>query len=225
MWIGPRRMLPERMDDPAETEAAWDTALRDLGRLNRWTFADRPLHAFLARFAGETSLSVLDIGAGGGDVLASVQGFFDARGIATDLTALDISPHAAPCARRRHPGLRARWITADVFDLAEAERFDLVLCTLVAHHLPDPDVVRLLRLLAQRAKKGWLILDIQRDALVWAGLWLGTRLLRLDSMVVHDSTASVARAFRRADWDRYLATSGVVAQVRTSFPYRWAVTG
>ncbi len=225
MWIGPRRMLPERMDDPAETEAAWETALRDLGRLNRWTFADRPLHAFLARFADAKAMSVLDIGAGGGDVLASVQAWCAARGIATVLTALDISPHAAPCAKRRHPGLRARWITADIFALAEAERFDLILCTLVAHHLPDPDVVRLLRLLAARAQKGWLILDIQRDALVWAGLWLGTRLLRLDSMVVHDSTASVSRAFRRADWDRYLAESGVTARVETAFPYRWAVTG
>jgi len=225
MWIGPRNMLPERMDDPAETEAAWETALRDLGRLNRWTFADRPLRAFLHRFSGETAVSVLDVGAGGGDVLMAVQDFFTAKGVATDLTALDISPHAAPCAQRRHPGLRARWITADVFDLAEAERFDLILCTLVAHHLPDPDVVRLLHLLAARANKGWLILDVQRDALVWAGLWLGTRLLRLDSMVIHDSTASVSRAFRRADWERYLAESGVAARVETSFPYRWAISG
>lgn len=224
MWVGPRRMRPERMDDPAETEEAWETALRDLGRLNRWTFADRPLHAFLEPFSGRRRVSVLDVGAGGGDVLASVQAWGEAQGVATHLTGLDLSPHAGPCAKRLHPDLRARWITGDVFDLPEEERFDLVLCTLVAHHMPDAGVVRLLRWLDARAEQDWLILDLHRHALSWAGLWLGTRLLRMDSMVIHDSTASVGRGFSRGDWPRLIAEAGVPARARRRFPFRWAVS-
>ena len=69
------------------------------------------------------------------------------------------------------------------------------------------------------------ISDLHRHAIPWATVWAGVRLLRMDPMVVHDSTVSIARGFSRADWEGLIARAGVQAELRWAFPFRWTVSG
>jgi 2-polyprenyl-3-methyl-5-hydroxy-6-metoxy-1,4-benzoquinol methylase len=223
-----RSNAPEIMDDAAQDFRAFSSALRDLERINRMSLAYRPTLRWLdglARRTGARRLSVLDVGAGGGDMLARVAAWGARRGVALELAALDRSPHAAAHARARHPGLPVRWITADLFALDQAERFDAVICGLFAHHLEDATLVRFLRWLQARARQGWLISDLHRHPLPWATVWAGVRLLRMDPMVVHDSTVSIARGFSRTDWVELIERAGVQAELRWAFPFRWTVSG
>ena len=222
----PRNMAPEIMDDPANTEADFAAALADLTRMNRWSQAQRPLDAYLDRLVaarGLTKLSLLDVGAGGGDSLRGVAEWGARRGIPVELCGLDISPWAERYAMEANtPG---RWITADLFDLPQHERFDVVMCSLFAHHLDDALMVRFLRWLPQHARHGWLILDLHRHWIPWCVVWAGTRLLRMHPMVSHDGPVSVNRAFTRADWNRLIAEAGIAADIRWTFPFRWSVSG
>lgn len=221
-----RSAADEIMDDASVTEAEFSSALADLERINRMSLAYRPVLRWLdrvvaARGEGARRLSVLDVGAGGGDMLQAVAAWGERRGVALDLAGLDRSPWAGRhAAARGRPG---RWITADLFDLDPGERFDVVLCSLFAHHLPHPVLVRFLRWLDARAGRGWLISDLHRHPVPWAFVWAGVRVLRMDPMVVHDSTVSIARGFRRADWDEALREAGVAAEIRWAFPFRWQV--
>jgi 2-polyprenyl-3-methyl-5-hydroxy-6-metoxy-1,4-benzoquinol methylase len=219
-----RSTQAEWMDDPAAAEAAFDAALRDLARINRMSLAYRPTLRFLDRVvahSGARRLSVLDVGAGGGDMLAEVAAWGGRRGLALDLAGLDRSPWAARHATGR--GIAARWITADLFELPAEERFDVVLCSLFAHHLRDPELMHFLRWLDTRARLAWLISDLHRHWLPWGFVWGVVRALRLDPMVVHDSTVSIARGFVRADWEGLLRDAGVSAEIRWTFPFRWQV--
>ena len=81
----PRRLTMRRRRD---LPAAWirtmgdrsqlrgiPARLRDLGRINRWSLAYRPTLRWLDRLVARTgprSLSVLDVGAGGGDMLRAI---------------------------------------------------------------------------------------------------------------------------------------------------------
>ena len=220
-----RSAADEIMDDASVTEAEFSSALTDLERINRMSLAYRPVLRWLDRVVaangGARRLSVLDVGAGGGDMLQAVAAWGEKRGVALDLAGLDRSPWAGRhAAERGRPG---RWITADLFDLDEGERFDVVLCSLFAHHLPHPVLVRFLRWLDARAGRGWLISDLHRHPVPWAVVWAGVRLLRMDPMVVHDSTVSIARGFSRSDWDKALGEAGVAAEIRWAFPFRWQV--
>ena len=220
-----RSAADEIMDDASVTEAEFSSALTDLERINRMSLAYRPVLRWLDRVVaangGARRLSVLDVGAGGGDMLQAVAAWGEKRGVALDLAGLDRSPWAGRhAAGRGRPG---RWITADLFDLDEGERFDVVLCSLFAHHLPHPVLVRFLRWLDARAGRGWLISDLHRHPVPWAVVWAGVRLLRMDPMVVHDSTVSIARGFARSDWEKALREAGVAAEVRWAFPFRWQV--
>jgi 2-polyprenyl-3-methyl-5-hydroxy-6-metoxy-1,4-benzoquinol methylase len=222
----PRRLAPEIMDDPGQSEADFSAALADLERINRITFAYLPLTRFLDRLVraeGMTSLSFLDVGAGGGDALRVVAAWGERRGIALDLWGLDRSPWAERHALAR--GTPARWITSDFFDLDPARRFDVVACSLFAHHLDDPTLVRFLRWLPQHAARRWLILDLHRNLVPWTAVWAGTRLMRMHPMVCHDGPVSIARGFSRADWRRAIAEAGVEAEISWVLPFRWAVSG
>ncbi len=222
----PRSTAAEIMDDAGQTEADFDAALADLARINRMTFATTPLLRFLERLVAErpgAPLSVLDVGAGGGDALRAMAAWGARRGVALDLWGLDRSPWAeAHAVRQATP---ARWITADLFDLPEDRRFDVVVCGLFAHHLDDATLVRFLRWLPAHAALRWLILDLHRHPIPWAAVWAGTRLLRMHPMVCHDGPISVARGFSRADWTRLIAEAGVQATPRWVLPFRWAVEG
>lgn len=223
-FLRERSSAGEWMDEADATQPAFEAALRDLGRINRWSLAARPVVAWLdavAERSGATSLSVLDVGAGGGDMLARVAAWGARRGVAVELTGLDRSPWAAAFAERA--GVPARYVTCDLFEHAQAH--DVVICSLFAHHLDDAEAERFLRWMEARARLGWLISDLHRHWLPWGFLWGATRALRMDPMVVHDSTRSVERGFVRADWARLAAEAGVAARVRWSVPFKWIVTG
>jgi 2-polyprenyl-3-methyl-5-hydroxy-6-metoxy-1,4-benzoquinol methylase len=214
------------MDDPAQSEADFAAALDGLELLNRITFAHAPLLRFLdnlVKAEGLDHLSLLDVGAGGGDALRAVAQWGARRGLALDLWGLDRSLWAERHAWRR--STPAGWITCDLFDLPADRRFDVVTCSLFAHHLEDPLLVRFLRWLPHHAARRWLILDLHRHWLPWAAVWAGTRLLRQHPMVCHDGPVSVMRGFDRADWRRLVAEAGVEAEIRWVLPFRWAVSG
>ncbi|MGG5809137.1 methyltransferase domain-containing protein [Falsiroseomonas sp. CW058] len=222
----PRRLAPEIMDDPGQSEADFSAALHDLERLNRLTFAHAPLLRFLDRVLREerpARLSLLDVGAGGGDALRAVAAWGSRRGVALDLWGLDRSPWAERHALAR--GTPARWITSDLFDLDPARRFDLVTCSLFAHHLDDATLLRFLPWLRRHAMRRWLITDLHRHPIPWAAVWAGTRAMRMHPMVTHDGPVSVARGFTRADWVRLASEAGVQAEIRWVLPFRWSVSG
>jgi 2-polyprenyl-3-methyl-5-hydroxy-6-metoxy-1,4-benzoquinol methylase len=225
MILDRRSEAEEWMDDADAGEPEFAEALRNLARINRMSLAYSPVLDFLDRLVAETgatSLSVLDVGCGGGDMLSEIDRWAAKRGVTVSLTGLDHSPWAARYATAQ--GVRARFITADLFELDPTERFDVVTCSLFTHHLKDPELVRFLRWMEERAVRGWLISDLHRHWLPWVALWVGFRLMRFDPMVIHDSTVSVARSFVRADWLRLLAEAGVAARVRWVFPFRWTVS-
>lgn len=219
-----RSTAAEIMDDPAQSEAAFRTALRNLTWLTRVTLGYRPTLRFLDRVVettGARSLSILDVGAGAGDMLRAIARWGERRGVALALTGCDLSPWAERHAREE--GTPGEWITGDVFALPAERRFDIILCSLFTHHLPAPALVRFLRLIEAHATRGWLISDLHRHWLAWGGLWVLVRVTGMDPMVRHDSTVSVARGFIAADWDAALAEAGVRAERRWQFPFRWSV--
>ena len=223
-WLAARDARPEWMDDPSVDEATFRAALRDIERLNALTFGHAPVLRWLDRLVRGKPvqrLSVLDVGAGGGDLLRRIARWGARRGIAVDCVGLDLSPWAERAAREG--GTPGRWITADLFTLEEEERFDVVTASIVAHHLDDATLPRLLRWMAARSRLGWLVCDIHRHPVPWLALWATTRALRMVPMVVNDSTQSVARAFTRDDLARAVAGAGVPARIAWQVPFRWTV--
>ncbi len=233
----PGRVLqPELMDDPACGPDEFRRCLQDLAVVNCVTLAYRPTLAFLGRavrLAGEKpgwdrSLRILDVGGGYGDALRRIDRWAARRGVALDMTSIDLSPWArgageAGVATRRP----IRFVTADIFGFEPDPAPDLVLSSLFAHHLDDDGVVRFLDWMERHARLGWFVNDLERHWLPHAGFRALSAAAGWHRFVRHDGPVSIRRAFTRTDWRLLLAEAGLpvnTARIEGWLPFRLCVS-
>ncbi len=222
-----RAQEEERMDDPALPPETYAAVVRDLAKVNRLTLARRPTLAFLGRaLAGRTAFRLLDVGFGDGDMLRAIAGWAARRGIAAELVGIDLNPSSAPAARAHTPSdLAIDWRTGDYAELAGAG-FDLVISSLVAHHMTHDQLVAFLRFMEAEARIGWFVNDLHRHRVAHFGFPLLAGIMRWHPIVRHDGTLSIARSYRPAEWPPILAEAGIArdaARVVRTFPYRLCV--
>jgi 2-polyprenyl-3-methyl-5-hydroxy-6-metoxy-1,4-benzoquinol methylase len=222
--LGQRTRDDEQMDDPSLDPKVYDEVLKGLGRVNAWTFAARPTLDFLSRATrGRTGFSLLDVGSGEGGMLRVVAQWAKKRGLAAELTGIDLNPKSEAVARAMTPAdLPIAYRTGDYRDLG---RFDFVVSSLVAHHMTDDQLRDFLRWMEASTDRGWFVNDLHRRLFAYLGFPLLTTLLGVHRIVRQDGQLSIARSFRPADWAAILAEAGVEdgVKVRRYFPYRLCV--
>ena len=153
--ISPRE-LPELMDGDCSYEDFRD-CLRSLEQVNRWLLGYRPTLAWLERLPREPHepMRIVDVGSGGGDLLRQIAVWARRRGIAVKLTGIDLNPYAARAAAESTPKeLGIAWVTGDALEYRPEKPMDIVVSSLMAHHLEDEEIVALLRWMEATAQSG-----------------------------------------------------------------------
>lgn len=219
----------EEMDAIELAPARYAKVLADLSRINALTLAARPTLGFLERVRtrgiGSRPWRILDVGFGAGDMLARIARWGDRRGVALDLAGVDLNPKSAPVAEARLGG-GARLVTGDYRDLA-GQGWDIVMSSLVTHHMTPAQRTEFLRFMEKEAARGWLVNDLHRQRLPFAGYPLLAALAWVDPIVRRDGQLSVGRSFRRGEWAAMLSEALPEAagdcRIFRSFPYRLCV--
>lgn len=219
----------EEMDAADLSPARYAKVLNDLSRVNALTLARRPTIGFLdrarARGTGAKPWRILDVGFGAGDMLARIARWSDKQGVPVELIGVDLNPKSAPVAEAQLHG-RARLITGDYRDLA-GRGWDIILSSLVTHHMSAEQRREFLRFMEAECARGWLVNDLHRQRLPFAGFPLLATLALADPIVRRDGQLSVGRSFRRAEWQAMLADALPDAadqcRIFRSFPYRLCV--
>jgi SAM-dependent methyltransferase len=205
------RELPELMDSDCSYEDFRD-CLRSLEQVNRWLLGYRPTLRWLERLPVKPHqpVHILDVGSGGGDLLRQIALWARRRAIAVQLTGIDLNPYAARAAMECTPtDLRISWVTGDALVYQPEMPVDIVVNSLMAHHLEEDEIVALLRWMEATAQTGWFINDLERSALSCRMFgWLG-KIVGWHRFVRHDGPVSFRRAFRDEDWVRLLASADV----------------
>jgi 2-polyprenyl-3-methyl-5-hydroxy-6-metoxy-1,4-benzoquinol methylase len=219
--VSPRE-LPELMDGDCSYED-FRGCLRSLEQINRWLLGYRPTLAWLKRLPRglRDPVHIVDVGSGGGDLLRQIAGWARRRGIALQLTGIDLNPYAARAAADSTPKeLGIEWVTGDALMYRPEKPLDIVVSSLMAHHLEDEEIIALLRWKEATAQIGWFINDLERSERSSRMFeWLG-RAAGWHPFVRHDGPVSFRRAFRKEDWVRLLATAGVPQEAVTMEHWR-----
>jgi 2-polyprenyl-3-methyl-5-hydroxy-6-metoxy-1,4-benzoquinol methylase len=213
MWglpdLASRSEKLELMDDRSITGGELIETLTQLRWINRLLGAAWPTLegvSCLWRRAGQPArLSILDIGAGSGDVNRQLLSWAARHKIQLNLTLVDIHPATCGVAAayyRDEP--RVQVIQSDVFRLAP-HHADIVTASLFLHHFPAGQVPAVLQTMQQTARLGVVVNDLHRHWLAWASIWAATRLLSQNRLIRHDAPLSVRRGFRSADFSRLQA--------------------
>lgn len=216
----------ERMDAADLDQATYSALLADLARVNRLTLSRRPTIGFLERaLAGRTRFRLLDVGFGQGDMLRSISRWAQRRGVSAELVGIDLNPRSAVAARAVTPSDEAiDYRTGDYAALA-GEGFDLIVSSLVAHHMAQAELIAFLRFMEAEARRGWMINDLHRHRLAHLGFPVLANAMRWHAIVRGDGRLSIARGFRPAEWRALLAEAGTPQEARIvrRFPFRLCV--
>jgi hypothetical protein len=224
---------PEILDSDACSPADVAATLRDLGRVNRWFGGVATTHKMVKRAAqvsGTKHFSLLEVAAGSGEVPEVVRRKLARRGITLDVTLLDRAGshlpgknHAAANRSRRHHGVVADALALPFGDGA----FDLVSCSLFAHHLDEQQLAQFMREGLRVSRRALLINDLIRHRLHLAFAFAGYPIMR-SRVAWLDGLTSVRRAYV-PDEIRGLAASalsskaGAQVEISRNYLYRMGI--
>ena len=233
--MNPLASLDGRMDREEEMDAANLSDMRyirvigHLSRINALTLAARPTLAFFRKIAklrgaSDGALRLLDVGFGHGDMLRRIARAAGQMGVPVELTGIDLNRRSEAAARAATSAeLPIRFVTGDYRDLA-GESWDMIVSSLVTHHMSDTERRDFLCFMEAEARAGWLVNDLHRRRLPFVGYPALATLALVDPIVRRDGQLSIARSFRADEWRAMLADAGIAnAVVRRWFPYRLCV--
>jgi SAM-dependent methyltransferase len=199
------------MDEPCSYDD-FRQCLVDLGQVNRLTLAYRSTLHFLdrliAQFPKSVPLHIVDVGSGGGDLLRRIEHWATKRGVAVELTGIDLNPYAARAAREFTPANSAiQWITGNAFSYDGP--IDVVVSSLFTHHLAESEIVQFLAWSESVTRCGWFVNDLARESVPFRLFGPWAKVMGWHRFVEHDGPVSFRRSFRESDWERMLASAGV----------------
>ncbi|OFI37984.1 methyltransferase [Arthrobacter sp. SW1] len=146
--------------------------------------------------AGGRSLTMLDIGCGGGDVLRRLARASARDGFRLEATGADpdARAHAFAQSRKAVRGVRyRRAFSSELLD--NGERFDVVISNHVLHHLGGEELQAVLADSEQLARRLVLHNDLRRSALAYVLFLLFFWPLGIGSYIHTDGLASIRRSY------------------------------
>ncbi len=213
------------MDQPCSYEEL-RMCLRDIARVNRLTFAFRPTISWLedlvaVRGASAEPLRVVDVGCGDGDMLRRIDGWAKRRGVAVSLIGIDLNPNAIRAAREVTGSMRRiEWVAGDVLSDNMPGDIDVVICSLLTHHLTDSQIVQFLQWAERRTRRGWFVNDLHRKPVPYHLFRLWARFTNWHRFVKNDGGVSIRRSFVVEDWQRLWAAAELDATAVSIREYR-----
>ena len=184
---------------------------RDIAKVNRLTGAYRPTIQWLDRVVDSTSISrawrFVAVGCGYGDMLRRIERWAKRRGVAVELIGVDLNGDALRAAREASAGSKVEWIVGDAYSCGVEA--DVVISSLLTHHLAETEIVRFLAWMERTARVGWFVNDLHRQAVPYYFFRAVATLMGWHRFVQNDGPVSIRRSFVPEDWRRMLGAAGV----------------
>jgi ubiquinone/menaquinone biosynthesis C-methylase UbiE len=221
-----RSLEPENLDKGSYTPEEYEGCLVELRRVNEWLGDANALRdSFLKEIEREDlqSFSVLDVGAGSGELLrVAVKWARETKRQATAV-GLELNERSARAIldeSSEFPEISS--VRASGFQLPFADHsFDYAIQSLTLHHFDDEGAVKILREMARVAARGIFVIDLRRNPAAYlfyttvAHLFLHNRLIR------EDGALSILKSFTPEEMEDVARRARLSnAKVEKHFPSR-----
>ena|SRR5687767_4895124 len=191
----------EHLDKGDYTAEEYEGCLVELRRVNEWLGDAEALRSSLLKEIERIDLkelSVLDVGAGSGELLRVAAKWAREEQRQALLVGLELNTRSAEAIldeSREFPEISA--VRADAFALPFAGgQFDYTLCSLFTHHFKDEDVVKLLREMNRVARRGIFVIDLYRHPIAYYFYTTVGRLFLHNRLIREDGALSILRSFK-----------------------------
>ncbi|MBX7055734.1 MAG: methyltransferase domain-containing protein [Pyrinomonadaceae bacterium] len=217
----------ERLDTgdytPAEY-ARWHREMRDIHRAFGEIRAIRRTLLREAATGGSDRVTILDVGAGSGELLRAIGKDLGQR--PAYLVGAELDAEAARAISAGNDISKIDAVRCDALQMPFADdSFDYVICSLFLHHLTDDDAVRLLAEMSRVAAKRIFVIDLHRHPVAYYFYRAAASVL-LQRFTREDGALSILRSFTPGEMGKLAEAAGVRdISVRRSAAYRLVLSG
>ena len=226
-YLKERDFKTERMDDPSLAVKDHHQALRGLERVNKVSFTVSSFFGVLEAFARVhtlTSLRILDIATGSGDIPIGLAELAKKKGYKWNIYGSDLSENALEHARARatQKGVAVDFFQLDLINHALPNDYDVIINSLFLHHLPEETIVNFLRKIYSSSVKLVILNDLIRCRRGFFLAHIVPKLLTASKVVHWDAVQSVRNAFTLSEIETLALQAGVTNfQIKPLWPSRY----
>ena len=221
----------EHLDKGDYTPEEYEGCLIELRRINRFLGDASALRRTLfpdLRRAGLKSFSVLDVGAGSGELLRVIAAQAAREGKHARLVGLELNARPA-CAILEESRVfkEISAVRGDALALPFGDdAFDYAICSLFTHHFRDEGVIAVLRELGRVARRRIFVIDLHRHPLAYYFYTTVGRIFLHNRLIREDGALSIRRSFKPQELRALAARASLRnAEVRRRFPFRLVLSG
>lgn len=206
--------LAEFIDEPGIPLEELSANLRDLARVNFLFGGTRLIFRYLGpmlRRSQSGEIRILDVATGGADIPAAIVRWARRRGRRIRIVGVDKNPQILRASETRiqdYPEISLELADALALPYPPGS-FDVVLCSLVLHHLTYPEGIQLLTSVDKIGRRGFIVNDLVRSWHAYGLTWLAMHVFCRGRLVRHDGPVSIRRAYTRSELRTMVAQAGV----------------
>ncbi|MFN2512148.1 MAG: methyltransferase domain-containing protein [Pyrinomonadaceae bacterium] len=216
----------EHLDIGDYTQEEYEGCIVELQRINQWLGDARALRLSLLADIEQADLrnfSLLDVGAGSGELLRVAAAWARRNKLKGCFTALELNERSAKAVLEKSSGRREIVsIRGDALRLPFSDgSFDYSICSLFTHHLDDREVVLALQELKRVARRRIFIIDLHRHPVAFYFYRTVGRLFLHNRLIREDGALSILRSFKPQELISLASQAGLEdVSVERRFPYR-----
>ncbi|OLE54706.1 MAG: hypothetical protein AUG51_07055 [Acidobacteria bacterium 13_1_20CM_3_53_8] len=194
----------EHLDKGDYTAEEYEGCLVELRKINEWLgdagALKRTLLAEIAR-DGVKGFSVLDVGAGSGELLRVVAEWAHATGRRANLVGLELNARSARAILEESGNFfEISSVRGDALGLPfDDNQFDYAICSLFTHHFKDEAVVSILREMSRVARRSIFVIDLHRHPLAYLLYTTAGHLFLHNRLIREDGALSILRSFQPSE--------------------------
>ncbi|MEZ5427481.1 MAG: methyltransferase domain-containing protein [Pyrinomonadaceae bacterium] len=226
-----RSLKPERIDTGDYTPEEYERFLSDIRLINRLAGDRRALRLSLLREIEKENLrrfSVLDVGAGSGELLRVIAGFARRQNRRATLCGLELNARSAEAILEESSEMdEINSIRGDALELPFADdSFDYAICSLFTHHLTDDEIVRVFGEMGRVAARRIFVIDLHRHPFAYALYQMFCAGFRISPLVRQDGSLSILKSFRPPELESLGRRANFeTVSVKRRFPFRLVLRG
>ncbi len=221
----------EHLDKGDYTPEEYEGCLVELRRINRFlgdTWALRKSLLKEIERANLKSFSVLDVGAGSGELLRVIARSAREEKRSAQLLGLELNARSASAILEESAEFaEIRSVRGDALRLPFAsDCFDYAICSLFTHHFKDEQAVHVLRELSRVARRRVFVIDLHRHPLAYFLYTTVGKIFLHNRLIREDGALSILRSFRPRELQQLASQAGLMnVNVERRFPFRLVLSG
>ena len=228
MWEQFKQRSPrlEHIDTGNYTAEEYEACIGELQLVNRWMGDAHSLRTTLLReieVRGLREFSVLDVGAGSGELLRVAAVWARETKRQFHAVGLELNERSAESINEesdRFDEITAVRGNALKLPFGDAQ-FDYVICSLFTHHFVDEQVVQILGEMSRVARRRIFVIDLHRHPVAYLLYTTLGKLVLHNRLLRHDGALSILRSFKSDELLALAQRAGLRdVAIERRFPYR-----